>query len=293
VKKFDSINADAILLVGHGTRHELGQRQFLRLAEHLRAAVAPLPVEVAYIELQQPTIEDALIGLHEHGLKNVLLSPALLFAAGHAKKDVPAAVESAKRQCPGLLVKLAEPLGCHDAVLELAALRVKSSLSAVPRGEGDPNSSLSSVLRGEVRGERPAPRTDSNFALVVVGRGSSDTEAIAHCQLFAGLLAQRLKINQVFTGFIAIAKPTLSEALAQVAQSGLQQVVVHPHLLFHGEMLETATAAVQSARRAYPQIDWRIAEILGSDLDCSDSNSSSRLVQALRQRLQSCSPSAR
>lgn len=244
----------AILFVGHGTRNPTGQQQFLSLAGALRAAVAPTPLEVAYIEIQAPLIEEALISLYDSGLKSVALSPALLFAAGHAKRDIPAAIAAAEAKSPGLQVKVAEPLGCHEAILELAAIRFSHSLSSAPRGEG--------------RGEGAAPQIDSpsSTALVVVGRGGSDPTALAHCQEFAQQLAQRVGIEHVYTGFIAIAQPNLPAALALAAASGAKQVVVQPHLLFEGEMLNSTSQVVATFRKTHPQIDWRQAAVLGSDL---------------------------
>ncbi len=277
----------AILLVGHGTRHETGTNQFLRLAEHLRVAVAPLPLEVAFIELQSPTIEEALVSLYARGLQRILLSPALLFAAGHAKHDIPAGIAVAQERCSDLQVTCAEPLGCHEAILELAAERYLTSLASVLPGEGLPSSSLSSVLRGEGRGEGPASQIDPTTAtaLVLIGRGSSDPTAIAHCRDFATQLAFRVQANQVFTGFIAIAKPSLPEALELAAASGCQQIVVQPHLLFAGEMQETTTAAVLTAQQKHPQLDWREAAILGSDLLDPASLAADYLVRALRSRM--------
>jgi sirohydrochlorin cobaltochelatase len=264
------ITADAILLVGHGTRNEFGQQQFLKLAEHLRAAVAPLPVEPAYIELQSPTIQDALVSLHQRGHKTILLSPGLLFAAGHAKQDIPAAVELAKQQCPDLVVTPADPLGCHEAVLKLATIRFQNSLAPVLR---------------EGRGEGPDPRPDFKTALVLIGRGSSDQSAIAHCQNFATQLAQRLGVTQVFTGFIAMAEPTITVALKQAAASDARQIIVQPHLLFTGDMLESTSSAVSAAKQTHPQIDWRQAEVLGADLLVPDSHAATYLVQALLTRI--------
>jgi sirohydrochlorin cobaltochelatase len=272
------IPADAILLVGHGTRNELGQQQFLKLAEHLRAAVAPLPVEVAYIELQTPSIQDALISLHAQRLKKIILSPALLFAAGHAKQDVPAAVELAQQHCPGLVVTLAEPLGCHEAVLQLAAKRFQNSLAPVV-------SVLRAKTSGEGRGEGPAPQIDPGTALVLIGRGSSDLEAIADCRLFGRLLGNKVNAAAVFFGFIAIAQPSLAVALHDVAQSGIRRVVVQPHLLFAGEMLETTTAAMRQAQQLHPTITWIQAPALGSDLFEDDSLAAKYLVRALIDRL--------
>jgi sirohydrochlorin cobaltochelatase len=270
----------AILLVGHGTRNPTGQQQFVRLAEHLRTAVAPLPLEIAYIELQTPTIEEALLRMHREGTQKITLSPALLFAAGHAKQDIPEGVARAVQIAPDIDVAYAEPLGCHEALLELAAIKFQNSLAPVLRGEG--------------RGEGLAPQINSpsasETALVLIGRGSSDPAAIAHCQQFATKLAARLKIEQHFTGFIAIAKPSLPEALEQAAASGAKQIVVQPHLLFSGEMLDTTAAAVAHARQQNPHIDWQQSESLASDLLEPDSIAAEFLVRALRDRLASLFP---
>ena len=53
-------SAFGLLLVGHGTRSAEGREQFLGLAESLRQRLKPLPVEPAFLELAQPTIDDAV-----------------------------------------------------------------------------------------------------------------------------------------------------------------------------------------------------------------------------------------
>jgi sirohydrochlorin cobaltochelatase len=286
----------AILFVGHGTRNATGQQQFVRLAEHLRTAVAPLPLDVAYIELQSPTIEEALLRMRGEGIRKIILSPALLFAAGHAKQDIPEAVARAVQIAPDLEVSYAEPLGCHEAMLELAALRFQNSLAPVLWGEG----------RGEGPGLQMDPafvwstlpsittsamvRTADPTALVLIGRGSSDPAAIAHCQEFAAKLAARLKIERHFTGFIAIAKPSLPEVLELAAASGAKQIVVQPHLLFSGEMLDTTAAAVFQVGKLHPHIVWRQSDSLGSDLLNPNTAAAVFLVRALRNHLSGLFP---
>jgi len=261
---------DAILLVGHGTRNVVGTEQFLRLAEFLREAVAPVPLEIGFIELQQPSIESALLGLAQRGLSKIVLAPALLFAAGHAKKDIPAAIANARVAHPELQIIVAEPLGCHEALIDLAALRFQNSHP------------LFSVLRGEGRGEGPAsPQfSASKTALVLVGRGSSDSTAIEHCREFAAALGEKVNAAGVFTGFIAVARPSLTESLEQAA-AGFDRIVVQPHLLFSGKMLESTSAAVSQAARLHPQIDWRQSPILGSDLLETPGAAAPSLVRAL------------
>ncbi|WP_254513805.1 sirohydrochlorin chelatase [Anatilimnocola floriformis] len=256
----------AILLVGHGTRNSVGQEQFLHLAEQLRAAVAPTPVEVAYIELQAPLIADALLDLHRQGCAKIILAPALLFAAGHAKQDIPAAVAAAQKLAPQLIVEIAEPLGCHPALLQLAAYRYSDA-------------------RDGQDVETPLPGSPSSIALVLIGRGSSDPTAIVHCQEFAGLLAEQVNCQNFFTGFIAIAKPSLAEALEQAAASGAQQIIVQPHLLFSGEMLDSTAVAVAQARRKHPQLAWQQSDSLGADLGDPQGIAADYLVRAMLDRI--------
>jgi sirohydrochlorin cobaltochelatase len=214
---------------------------------------------VAYIELQRPSIEEALAELASQGMPRVVLSPALLFAAGHAKQDIPQAVATAKASHPQLQVRQARPLECHEAVLELAAQRFTAAHFLHSTGQ----------------------RT----ALVLVGRGSSDAGAINHCRTFATLLATRVGVDRVFTGFLAMAEPALPTALEQAAASGCQRIVVQPHLLFHGEMLESTRAAIANAAQAHPQLSWLLAENLGSDLLTTDGLAAHHLTSAIQARI--------
>src|SRR5688500_6845827 len=84
-----------ILLVGHGTRSELGTRQYLALAASLARAVAPLAVEPAFLELKQPEIDTAVGKLVARGATRLVTMPLLLFAAGHVKRDIPEQVRTA------------------------------------------------------------------------------------------------------------------------------------------------------------------------------------------------------
>ena len=85
-----------LLIVGHGTRSEVGTAQFLALAERIRkSAGGQLAVEPAFLELQQPDIDAAVGNLVAQGVKQLVVMPLLLFAAGHAKEDVPNAVAAA------------------------------------------------------------------------------------------------------------------------------------------------------------------------------------------------------
>ncbi len=58
----DTLEDDAVLVVGHGSRRERSNEQVRELATMLEARVE-VPVDVAYLELAEPSIPDAIEGL--------------------------------------------------------------------------------------------------------------------------------------------------------------------------------------------------------------------------------------
>src|SRR5262245_36099677 len=110
-----------ILLVGHGTRSELGTRQYLSLAASLARVLAPVPLEPAFLELAQPDIDVAVGRLMERGIKRLATVPLLLFAAGHAKRDIPKQVREALDRRSGCEIDFVQTahIGCHPAIIEL------------------------------------------------------------------------------------------------------------------------------------------------------------------------------
>src|SRR5258707_5141020 len=95
-----------LLLVGHGTRDAAGLDEFAVVVERVRVAASE-PVEGCFLELARPTIGEGLARLVDRGVRRVTVVPVLLFAAGHAKRDIPAAVEEAAARHPEITVRQA------------------------------------------------------------------------------------------------------------------------------------------------------------------------------------------
>ena len=253
-----------LLLVGHGTRDEAGQREFLELAAEVGRqcqAGEPMLVEACFLELAQPTIEVAVHRLvwpakrragdgTPAGLREIIVAPLLLFAAGHAKRDIPEAVEAALGGNAQIAFRQLPPFGCDSRLIELSAARFRESLvgrEAVPAGE---------------------------TALVLVGRGSSDDEATAAMFEFARLRAGVTPVGECATCFFAMTQPPLRETLSRVAQTAARRIVVQPHLLFRGELLARLTEEVEEAAKLSAVAgssanespkEWIIAQHLGPD----------------------------
>lgn len=230
-----------VLLVGHGTRSERGRVQCEALAGEVAAGLDArrYAAELAYLELASPTIDEAVARLVGMGIQRLVVAPLLLFAAAHANEDVPAAVREAlapfgKSDLP---ISQTEPLGLQEPVLELAARRFREAV--------DPRIGVAKTC------------------LLLIGRGSRDAEATAEMRRLGELLQERLGIGQTQVGFLAMAQPPAEEIIAAAAVSPYQQIVIQPHLLFHGELLERLVAEMSLASAKDPGKIWRMSRVLG------------------------------
>lgn len=252
-----------VLIVGHGTRSPLGRAQFLWLAEQVQTLLIPLQLEPAFLELAEPTIDEAVGRLVQRGIEQLVTLPLLLFAAGHAKEDIPSAVKSAlkKHGKSELPCSQAAHFGCHPALLELSRLRLQESLEAA----------ASPIVERE-------PQT----CHLLVGRGSHDETATAEMREFARLSQQATQLPTEIA-FLAMARPRVSAQLVACASRGFERVIVQPHLLFHGDLIESLRHQVGEASREFGQVQWLTAETLADPPDTS-SLATELLVAVIRER---------
>lgn len=115
----------ALLLIAHGSRHTEANDDLRQLAEELLRQGEYATVEPSFLELAEPTIDQAGERCVQQGARRVILVPYLLGSGLHYQRDLTAARDRLARQLPGVEFLLAEPLGRHpklvDVVLERAA----------------------------------------------------------------------------------------------------------------------------------------------------------------------------
>ncbi len=237
---------ESLLLVGHGTRDACGLAEFQCTAALVRDGAGGRLVEACYLELAGPTIAEGVARLAEAVVERITVAPVLLFAAGHAKRDIPAAVMGAAAAYPEIAIHMAGALECSEHLLALSQRRFDEALA----------------------GRRPIP--GHKTLLLMVGRGSLDAEATAAMHRFAELRGRQAPVAKVKTCFVALQRPSLAEALAEVRGAGFERIVVQPHLLFQGELLAEIQTAVQAAAADAQtadslRIDWVLTAPLGPE----------------------------
>lgn len=108
----------ALILFGHGSR----DAQWAQPLEALRAALAPrYDVELAYLEIMPPTLEEAVARLAARGARRVRVVPVFLGQGAHLKRDLPALAAAAGARHPGLEIALEPALGEQPAVIAALA----------------------------------------------------------------------------------------------------------------------------------------------------------------------------
>ncbi len=230
---------DGLLLVGHGTRDPIGVAEFLETAADVAALVDPRPVEPCFLELSSPTIDVAVARLVGRGARRLTVMPLLLFAADHAKQDIPSAVAAAMSNHDPMSMAQASVLGCHQELVRLSALRFAETIAAADWV--------------------PAEST----LLILVGRGSHDRSATAEMLRFAELRAEQEPAGRVETCFFAMAEPSFADILPRTASFDVRRVVVQPHLLFHGQLLAEIQRQVASMAAAHGDRQWLVSRHLG------------------------------
>lgn len=108
--------ASWIVLLGHGSRDPQWSQPLQQLSELLRRGGAA-GVELAYLQLAEPTLEQALGRCRDAGAAEVLVVPVFLAGGGHLLRDVPQQVQAAATAVGGLRVRCAGAMGEEPEVL--------------------------------------------------------------------------------------------------------------------------------------------------------------------------------
>ncbi len=100
---------------------------------------------------------------------------------------------------------------------------------------------------------------------VMVGRGSTDDTASAEMREFSARRAAAGAAVQALTAFAAMAEPRIEPTLEHAAATGARHIVVQPHLLFAGELLDRVASLTAEAARKHPNVTRSLTRHLGPE----------------------------
>jgi len=235
-----SLDDEAVVLVGHGSRREKSNEQVRELAATLEDRLG-VPVDAGFLELAEPSIDEAIAGLAP-SVSRVSVVQLSLFAASHVKNDVPLAVRQAREAHPDLTINNGAHLGVHPAIVDLLDDRA----AAVEERLG-------------------VDREADDVTVVLCARGSSDPDANSDAHKLARLLYEGRAFDRVETGFIGVTDPLLEDTLHSVAKQRPDAVVVLPYMLGDGVLTQRIRDRTDEFDAEYPYVDAAAGDPLGTD----------------------------
>ena len=228
-----------VLICGHGSRNRLAVEEFAQMVEALRPKLAPMPVEHGYLEFARPILRDGLESLRQQGVTRVLAIPAMLFAAGHAKNDIPSVLNTYTAET-GLPIDYGRELGVDRLMVAAAGARVRECL-----GSAHSTVPLSETL------------------LVVVGRGSSDPDANSNVAKVTRMLVEGFGFGWGETVYSGVTFPLVEPGLRQLVKLGFRRIVVVPYFLFSGVLVSRIRQHTERVAADHPEVDFLSAGYLG------------------------------
>lgn len=222
-----------VMVCGHGSRDQDAIREFDSVARGIRARLPHLDVESGFLEFATPIIPDGLDKLRAQGVDRALAVPGMLFAAGHAKNDIPSVLNTYEAQHPEMTIEYGRELGIDKKLLAASAYRIETALAV---------------------GGGTIPRDET--MLVVIGRGASDPDANSNVAKVMRMLWEGLGFGWGETGYSGVTFPLVEPTLEHAAMLGYRRVVVFPYFLFTGVLVKRIYAHTDLVASRHPAIEF-------------------------------------
>ena len=233
-----------VMVCGHGSRSEGAVQQFHAMVGKLTDKLPQYEVESGFLEFANPVINVGLDKLRDKGVDKIIAVPGMLFAAGHAKNDIPSVLNTYAAKNPGLEVQYGRELSIDNKMIRAAGERV---MEAMAQADAD-------------SGETVSPH---DTLLVVIGRGASDPDANGNVMKVTRLLWEGLGFGWGMTGFSGVTFPLVMPALEQASKMGFKRVLVFPYFLFTGILIDRIYEHTDMVAEKHPDIDFVKAKYLG------------------------------
>ncbi len=225
-----------VMICGHGSRSQVAVDEFAILAEKLPALLPDdWAVDYGYLEFANPVIRDGLDRLRAKGCDRILAVPGMLFAAMHAKNDIPTVLNTYAGK-HGVDLSYGRELGVDPKMLAAAGARIGEAVEAA----------------NEKHGELPLDQT----CLVVIGRGASDPDANGNVSKVARMLQEGMGFGWCEVGYSGVTFPLVEPCLEHVTKLGYKRVIVFPYFLFAGVLIDRIYGFTDKVAGLHPGIDF-------------------------------------
>lgn len=228
-----------VMICGHGSRDGAAVDEFHQLSTHLKQRLPDYDVESGFLEFAKPVLRTGLDKLKERGAKRILCVPGMLFAAGHVKNDLPSEVNEFAHENEDLDVRYGRELAIDPRLLKAALQRIEEA---------------------EAAAETTVAREDT--LLMVVGRGTNDSDANSNVTKVTRMLWEGLGVGWAETCYSGVAHPRVDEGLEMAAKLGFKRIIVFPYFLFTGILVRRIYDQTDDVANLHPDVEFLKASYL-------------------------------
>ena len=228
-----------VMVCGHGSRDEDAVSEFLNFAKKLKNQLLQYELDWGFLEFANPVIKSGLDSLREKGIREIMSVPVMLFAAGHAKNDIPSVLNAYQAQYPELSISYGRELGIDLKLIRAAGERVKDSIEQAD-GDISPEETL----------------------LMVVGRGATDPDANSNVSKVTRMLWEGLGLGWAETAYSGVTFPLIKPGLEHASKLGYKRIVVFPYFLFTGILVKRIYQYTDMVAAEHPEIQFVKASYL-------------------------------
>jgi sirohydrochlorin cobaltochelatase len=111
----------ALILFAHGARAASWAVPFEKLRDLTQARMPDVSVSLAFLELMEPNLPDAVLTEVTQGVTNITVVPVFLGQGGHVLRDLPVLVDQLRFAHPQVTLNVVRAVGEDPSVLEALA----------------------------------------------------------------------------------------------------------------------------------------------------------------------------
>ncbi len=113
-----------LLIMAHGSPHPESNAPIYAIAERVRACGRYAAVTICFMDLNQPSIPDAIDDMTGRGIKHIIATPYFLQLGNHVNDDLPAIIAAARIRHSASTILLTEHLAYDRLLVSVIADRV-------------------------------------------------------------------------------------------------------------------------------------------------------------------------
>jgi sirohydrochlorin cobaltochelatase len=123
------LHRTGLLIMAHGSPHSESNAPIYGIARRLRACGRYANVRVCFMDLNTPSIPDAIADMTGCEIRHIIATPYFLQLGNHVKDDLPAIIAAARARHPASTILLAEHLAYDRLLVSVIADRVAEALA--------------------------------------------------------------------------------------------------------------------------------------------------------------------